>query len=160
MKSVCFAWVSLIATLLSGQPVQSMAQDGGGLNKSTVERCQAPRRAVTMTHIHALPGQRENLKRYILTNWFAIDAAAVRAGLMKSFAIWEKEKDSGAESWDFIVVDTWCDERGHDGVSSQFALFSKAHRSIAVEGKHFEQLGRRGESKSMIEESSPLQKTS
>jgi hypothetical protein len=129
----------------------AQAQNPSNSIQPALVRCDSPVRAVGMTYLHALPGQRENLKQYILKNWFIVDAKAVEEGLMKSFALWESSEPKAGESWDFIVVDTWCNEQGYEGVSSRFTALSIAHKSIPVDGKHFEQLGRRGLSKAMIE---------
>jgi hypothetical protein len=124
---------------------------GSSQTRNAAARCNSPVRTVNLTYLHALPGQREQLRQYIRKNWFAIDAKAVRAGLMKSYALWESSSKEASEGWDFIVVDTWCDIRGYEGVSSKFDALSKSHKSIPIDGKHFEQLGRRGESKELIE---------
>lgn len=145
---------ALIFSFACCSHLSAIAQSPIAQTQQEPVRCSSSTRAVNLTYLHASPGQRENLRRYIHKNWFAIDAKAVRAGLMKSYALWESAASDASEGWDFIVVDTWCDIRGYEGVSSKFSALSKSHKSIPIDGKHFEQLGRRGDSKELIEQDS------
>jgi hypothetical protein len=100
---------------------------------------QSKRRAVELTFLKSLPGQRENLKRFITLNWFALDATAVSRGLMHSYKILDSGSDDGP--WNLLVSVTYNDERGYEGIREAFELIRKSHKAIPVESKTLPDLG-------------------
>ncbi len=109
-----------------------------------------PQRAVEYTYLKSLPGERENLKRYIKANWFAMDKIAVREKLMASYTLLETETDEGA--WDVVVAVTYLDKRGYDAVVEPFNRIRKAHQSVLIDGKGLMGLGKIVESKRLFED--------
>ena len=62
------------------------------------------RRSVELTFLKSLPGQRENLKQFIVLNWFAMDKKAKEQGLMDAFTV----VDTGTEEGPWNVLVTVC----------------------------------------------------
>lgn len=119
-----------------------------------VEQDSAPRgtrqRAVALTFLKSLPGQRDALKKFIVLNWFAIDEVAVRRGLMAAYSIMDTGSDNGV--WDLVVKDTWTDTRGFEAIADEFRKIGKSHETVLVDSKNFRELGAVVDSKNLIEE--------
>jgi hypothetical protein len=96
-------------------------------------------RAVELTFLKALPGQRENLKRFIVLNWFAMDRIAREQGLLHAYTIMDTGSDAG--TWNIMVSTTYRDGRGYAGVEQAFARIRESHRTVLVDGKALEALG-------------------
>jgi hypothetical protein len=97
-------------------------------------------RAVEHTTLEALPGQRARLIEFIRVNWFAMDAEAVRQGLMVSYQLLEKADDKGPG--EVIVAVTYPTAEGYDAVRERFEAIRRAHRKVLIEGKDLPALGR------------------
>lgn len=54
------------------------------------------RRAVELTFLKSKPGQREQLKTFIIRNWFAMDRIAKEQGLLSTFTVMDTGTDEGA----------------------------------------------------------------
>lgn len=108
------------------------------------------RRAVELTFLRSSPGQREALRRYLVANWFAMDAVAVREGLMDRYQILEAQEDEGA--WDLVVAVTYRDAQGYEGIAPAFERIRSAHREVRPDGKALRELGRIVESRKLLEE--------
>lgn len=107
------------------------------------------RRAVELTFLKANAGQREQLKVFIVANWFAMDRIAQQQGLMKSYTLFDTGTDDGA--WNVLVAVTYMDSKGYDGVAVAFEKIRKAHKTVGIEGKTFRELGTIVESKRVFE---------
>lgn len=119
-------------TLLPGQFLQ--AQNG---------------RAVEHTFLQSSPGERENLKQFIITNWFAMDKVAKDQGLIDSYRILETGTDQGP--WNVLVVVTYKDEKGYEGIAEAFEKIRKQHKTVPANGKLLPQLGKIVDSKRLFE---------
>jgi hypothetical protein len=120
----------------------------------TVEAANSPpTRAVELTFLKSLPGQRENLRRFLVANWFAMDAIAVKQGLMTGYAVMQTETDDGL--WDTLVAVTYTDARGYAGIAEAFERIRSAHKTQLIEGKPLAELGRIVDSKKLLEEIPP-----
>jgi hypothetical protein len=114
----------------------------GGLALGTASAAEAPTakdRAVELTFLKAKPGERENLKRFIVLNWFAMDKVAKEQGLMSAFTVMDTGSDEGA--WNVLVSVTYPNEKGYDGIASEFEKIRRAHSTVLVEGKALRDLG-------------------
>jgi len=109
------------------------------------------RHAVELTFLQAAPGQRENLKRFIELNWFAMDRIATERGLMTSYRLLDSGTDEGP--WQLIVIVTYPDERGYDGIRAEFEKIRQAHTVVPVDGKALRDLGRVVETKRLFADS-------
>ncbi len=110
-------------------------------------------RAVELTFLKSAPGQRENLARFLVANWFAMDEVAVEQGLMSDYTIMQAEQDDGA--WDTLVAVTYNDARGYAGVAEQFERIRSAHQTELIEGKPLAELGKIVDSKKLLERIPP-----
>ncbi len=106
-----------------------------------------PVRAVEMTYIQAKPGKREQMKRYLIENWFVLDEAAVKQGLMHSYRLLDTGEDakadakSDAKTWNIIVISSYRDEKGYEAIKSEFEAIRKTHRKVLIDGLDFRDLG-------------------
>ena len=110
----------------------------------------AEQRAIEMTFLKAKPGHEDGLKRFIQRNWFAMDKVAVERGLMESYSI-AASTDPDAD-WDFVVVVTYLDENGYEGIAEEFEKIRSAHKPIKVQGKLLKELGKIVRSWKLLEE--------
>jgi hypothetical protein len=96
-------------------------------------------RAVELTFLKSQPGQRENLKRFIVLNWFAMDRIAREQGLLHAYTVMDTGSDDGA--WNVVVSTTYLDARGYSGIAQAFEKIRESHRTVLVDGKALEALG-------------------
>jgi hypothetical protein len=113
-------------------------------------------RAVELTFLKSNPDDREKLKQFIVDNWFAMDAIAVKQGLMSAYTILETGDDAG--DWNLIVKVTYPNERGYDGIQDEFNKIRQAHKTILVDGKGLRDLGRIESSKKTFEDVTSLKR--
>ena len=109
-------------------------------------------RAVELTFLKALPGQRENLKRFIVLNWFAMDRIAREQGLLHAYTIMDTGSEDGP--WNVMVSTTYRDARGYSGINQAFAKIRASHRTVLVDGKPLEALGSVVDSVQLLEDAS------
>jgi hypothetical protein len=107
------------------------------------------RRAVELTFLKANPGLREQLKTFIVLNWFAMDKIAKEQGLMSAFTVMDTGTDEGP--WNVVVSVTYMDDKGYDGIAEAFEKIRRAHTPVRVEGKGLRDLGSVVESKRVFE---------
>jgi hypothetical protein len=107
------------------------------------------RRAVELTFLKSNPGQREQLKSFIVLNWFAMDKIAKQQGLMSAFTVMDTGTDEGP--WNILVSVTYMNDKGYEGISEAFEKIRRAHTTVRVEGKGLRELGAIVESKRMFE---------
>lgn len=97
------------------------------------------RHAVELTYLKAHPGQRAHLRRFIVLNWFAMDKIAMQRGLIERFNVVETGSDDGR--WNVLVTVGYANDRGYDGVKSEFEAIRSAHKTVLVDGKSLAELG-------------------
>lgn len=95
---------------------------------------------ITQTYLKAQPGERDRLARFLVANWFAMDAKAVDAGLFASYRLLENAADAG--DWDLIVEVSYHDACGYACVAERFEAIRAAHTTVPIDGKTLAQLGR------------------
>jgi hypothetical protein len=104
------------------------------------------RLAVELTFLKSKPGQRENLVRFIESNWFAMDKIAVEQGLMREYRVLDTGHDDGP--WNVLVAVTYTDAKGYAGVTAAFERIRLAHITVPIGGHaHLRELGTIVESK-------------
>jgi hypothetical protein len=117
-------------------------------NIRAAETAAAPTRvAVELTYLRALDGQREDLTRFVIANWFAMDKEAVKLGLMARYELFEN--DDPAKPWDVVVVVTYRDARGYAGIAPAFEKIRAAHQRVLINGKALNALGKIVESQTL-----------
>jgi len=107
------------------------------------------RRAVELTYLKSTPGSLENLKTFIVQNWFEMDKVAIAQGLMHTYSMLDSGSDDGA--WNVLVMVTYRDERGYDGIVEPFEKIRRTHKVVTVDGKGLRDLGTIVESKKVYE---------
>jgi hypothetical protein len=107
------------------------------------------RRAVELTFLKSNPGEREQLKTFIVLNWFAMDKIAKEQGLMSAFTVMDTGTDEGP--WNVLVSVTYMNEKGYEGIAEAFEKIRRAHTTVRVGGKALRELGSIVESKRMFE---------
>jgi len=97
---------------------------------------------VEHTYLKALPGERDNLVRFIEQNWFAMYAVGVKQGLFTHYAVYQAADDAG--DWDVLVVVGYPTAQGYDapGTAAAFEAIRKATPIRLIDGKGLAQLGK------------------
>jgi hypothetical protein len=96
-------------------------------------------RAVELTFLKALPGERERLRRYIVANWFEMDRVAKLQGLIDDYRLLDSATDDA--DWHALVVVSYHDDRGYEGIAEAFARIRRAHTPVPIDGKGLRELG-------------------
>lgn len=120
---------------------------GGG--QALASSPPAAQRAVELTFLKAHPGQREQLKQFIVLNWFAMDKIAKEQGLMRAYTILDSGSDEGA--WNLLVSVTYMNDLGYPGIAEAFERIRSAHRTVLVDGKGLRELGAIVDSRRLLE---------
>ena len=95
------------------------------------------------------PGEREQLKSFIVLNWFAMDKVAKEQGLMSAFTVMDTGTDEGP--WNVLVSVTYMNEKGYEGITEAFERIRRAHTTVRVGGKTLRDLGAIVDSKRVFE---------
>lgn len=109
-------------------------------------------RAVELTFLKSQPGQRENLKRFIVLNWFAMDRIAREQGSLHAYTVMDTGSDDGP--WNVVVATTYRDARGYSGIAQAFEKIRESHRTVLVDGKALQALGSVVEAVQLLEDPS------
>lgn len=141
MNSNLCRWRYLVLALFFAAMVLALAPSSAAT--------PSERRAVELTFLKSNPGQREQLKSFIVLNWFAMDKIAMEQGLMSAFTVMDTGTDEGP--WNVLVSVTYMNEKGYDGISEAFETIRRAHTTVRVEGKVLRELGTIVDSKRLFE---------
>ncbi len=106
-------------------------------------------RVVTLTYLKSAPGKLSQLERYVRANWFAMDDIAVKRGLFVSYVWFDTGSDEGP--WNAIVMVTYRDARGFEGIAKDWSEIRTAHREVRIDGARQADLGRIVESHEVFE---------
>jgi hypothetical protein len=96
--------------------------------------------AVEYTFLKSHPGERDALKKFIIANWFKMDAIAAERGLMSSYEVLDSGDD--AEPWDVMVAVTYMNRAGYEGIAAEFEKIRRDHKTMPIDGKGFKDLGK------------------
>jgi hypothetical protein len=113
------------------------------------EADSTPARAVTVTYLQSKPGKLRELERFVRANWFAMDEIAVQQGLFVSYEWLDTGDDSSP--WNALVIVTYGDEKGFDGIAQRWAPIKAAHEEVRPDGLGMKDLGRVLETKTLLE---------
>jgi hypothetical protein len=102
----------------------------------------AETQVIERTYLKAESGQRDALAKFIVANWFEMDRVAKERGLFTHYRLSEN-LDAAAE-WDFEVAVGYPNSDGYQNsdVQARFAEIRKAHKTILIDGKGLNALGR------------------
>ena len=132
---ICAApWVATTSTASDTAPAATMEPHAAARASSNANP------VITHTYLAAKPRERERLARYVVANWFAMDALAVDAGLFASFRLLENAAEDG--EWDLVVEVVYNDACGYPCVAERFERIRAAHVPVPVGGKGLTDLGR------------------
>lgn len=94
----------------------------------------------TFTYLKSSDGQKANLKLFLEKNWLAMDKLATEQGLLKQYHI--LENSDAAMGWDFVVMVQYQNEKGYEGVKTEFEKIRQAHQRVLINGKGMTELGK------------------
>jgi hypothetical protein len=103
----------------------------------------------TFTYLKASDGHRADLKLFLKKNWLAMDKIATEQGLFKQYHL--LENNDASLGWDFTVVVQYKDEKGYEGVKTEFEKIRQAHQRVLVNGKVMAELGKIVKSEEFLE---------
>ncbi len=106
-------------------------------------------RVVTQTYLKSQPGRLAQLERFVRANWFVMDEIAVRQGLFVSYEWLDSGSDEGP--WNAIVMVTYNDEKGFEGIRQSWAGIQAAHKEVRPDGLALRELGRVLETRNLLE---------
>lgn len=92
------------------------------------------------TYLKAVSGEKQNLARFIQRNWFAMDSIATFQKLMTGYKLLENNDANG--DWDFIVAVGYPQRNGYEGIVAEFEKIRSQHKSVSVNGKRLNELGK------------------
>jgi hypothetical protein len=142
------AAIAAVAILLATAST-ARASEPAGASVAAPTAAKA-KRAVEYTYLKSLPGERENLKRFITANWFAMDAIAVSQGLMVSYQLLDTGNDDGP--WNVVVAVTYPNSLGYSSIAPQFEKIRRAHQTVLIDGKGMRDLGKVIETRPLFED--------
>lgn len=94
---------------------------------ATATTMLAPARIFEWTFLKSHADDPAVLAGFIRANWFAMDAKAVRRGLMTGYGM-QVAADPG--DWNVVVMVGYPNPRGYDGIAPAFEAISRAHVMI------------------------------
>ena len=95
----------------------------------------------TYTYLKAKEEQRENLKQFVIKNWFAMDSIAVRKGLFNDYRLLENQDQSTDAEWDYIVAVEYYTKGGYADIQAEWQEVRKNHTTVLIDGYSFPELG-------------------
>jgi hypothetical protein len=102
------------------------------------------------TYLKATPNNQKKLREFLYKNWFAIDQIAVEKGLLKEYHLFENQEPDQVE-WDILIVVKYKDEKGYDGIQTEFEEIRTLHKRVLIDGLGFSDLGKIISSKTLLE---------
>lgn len=103
----------------------------------------------TFTYLKAAEGQKENLKIFLQKNWLAMDQRATEQRLLRQFHL--LEINDASKDWDLVVVVQYQNEKGYEGIKTEFEKIRQAHQRVLVDGKGMPELGKIVKSEELLE---------
>lgn len=139
----------VVSALLGILAWPTLALAGGNSAAAALQAGPSDARVVTLTYLKSAPGKLSQLERYVRANWFAMDEIAVKRGLFVSYVWFDTGSDEGP--WNAIVMVTYRDARGFDGIAKDWSEIRAAHREVRIDGAGQADLGRIVEGREVFE---------
>jgi hypothetical protein len=92
------------------------------------------------TFLKSLDPKPDNLIRFIVVNWFAMDKIAVKKGLMVEYSVFEAPDES--DSWNVAVAVGYPTENGYQAITDEFEKIRQKHQKVLIDGKDLKELGK------------------
>lgn len=108
----------------------------------------AQQKAVTLTYLKSVEGEKNNLKEFLISNWLTMDSIAKKQQLIDEYALWQNKVENA--EWDFIVYVKYKNEQGYEGISAAFEKIRSEHKKVLIQNKDLKQLGRISKSESVL----------
>ncbi len=143
------AAIAAVAILLATASTARASEPATAVSVAAPSTAKA-KRAVEYTYLKSLPGERENLKRFISANWFAMDAIAVNQGLLVSHQLLDTGNDDGP--WNVVVAVTYPNSLGYNGIAPSFEKIRRSHQTVLISGKGMRNLGKVVETRTLFED--------
>lgn len=93
---------------------------------------------VVRTFLKARDGRDEDLARFLILNWLAMDRVAIDAGLFTHAVLHRTVDDPDS---DFVVEVGYVDPGGYAVVADRFSAIRAAHATVLIGGLGFADLG-------------------
>ena len=95
----------------------------------------------TYTYLKAKDNQRDNLKEYILQNWFVMDSIAVQNGLFNDYRLFSNVASETNSDWDFVVAVEYFTTGTYADIAEEWETIRSNHQIIPIKGYSFSELG-------------------
>jgi hypothetical protein len=105
----------------------------------------------TYTYLKAKENEKDNLKEFLIKNWFSMDSIAVRQGLFNDYKLLENTNADRTATWDFIVAVEYFTKNGYSDIAEEWQEIRKAHETILIDGKNLKDLGKIVKSETLID---------
>ncbi len=112
-------------------PLISFAQDNTETNQKTW----------TYTYLKAKENEKQNLKAFLIENWFAMDSIAVNQGLFNDYKLLENTNTESSADWDFIVAVEYFTAGTYGDIEKEWQTIRKNHKTVLIDGKGMRDLG-------------------
>ena len=96
-------------------------------------------KAVGFTYIKSMQSDAQ-LNEYLIKNWLAMDKTAVAQGLFQDYQLVANGSDDN--DWDFVMIVTYNDTTGYQGIAKEFEKIRASHTEVTVDGMAFNKLGK------------------
>lgn len=102
------------------------------------------------TYIKAKENQQENLRKFIETNWFAMDSIAVKRRLFNDYQLLENSSEADSLVWDFIVAVEYFTTGTYADIKTEWQDIRKNHKKVLIKGYDFTDLGQVVQSEKLV----------
>jgi hypothetical protein len=109
----------------------------------------------TYTYLKAQKGEKENLRKYISLNWFAMDSIAVRRGLFRDYRLLENQRNPAESNWDFIVAVEYFTRNTYLDIQEEWTEMRNNHKEVLINDKGLSDLGKVVDSQVLFEANKP-----
>jgi heme-degrading monooxygenase HmoA len=90
--------------------------------------------------VHARPGQRERLERFLKANWLPIDALARQHGYIRDFRLLRADEAARA-TWDYAVVIEYENRQAMTDFVPRYVELARQRPYVRIDGLSFADLG-------------------
>lgn len=111
--------------------------DANAQKKSTAKK----QKTWTYTYLKAKANQKQNLKEFLIKNWFVMDSIAVSKGLFNDYKLLENTNNQPSTEWDFIVAVEYFTAGTYSDIQEDWLEIKKNHKTRLINGKSMQDLG-------------------
>lgn len=92
------------------------------------------------TFLQSFAEKPDDLIRFIVANWFAMDKIAVKKGLMVDYAVFETPDESA--TWNAATAIGYPTANGYQDIAAEFEKIRLKHKKVLIDGKDLKDLGK------------------